>query len=78
MELEDFVDDYCNIDLVANYRYKVIWNLKNLFPFLSNRILVKSRIIKEGGILEILEIKRMELNKFKMDENVCSFRLGKF
>lgn len=78
MELEDFVDDYCNIDLVANYRYKVIWNLKNLFPFLSNRILVKSRIIKEGGILEILEIKRMELNKFKMDENVCSFRLDKF
>lgn len=78
MELEDFVDDYCNIDLVANYRYKVIWNLKNLFPFLSNRILVKSRIIKEGGILEILEIKRIELNKFKMDENVCSFRLDKF
>lgn len=78
MELEDFIDDYCNIDLVANYRYKVIWNLKNLFPFLSNRILVKSRIIKEGGILEILEIKRMELNKFKMDENVCSFRLDKF
>lgn len=78
MELEDFVDDYCNIDLVANYRYKVIWNLKNLSSFLSNRILVKSRIIKEGGILEILEIKRMELNKFKMDENVCSFRLGKF
>lgn len=76
MELEDFVDDYCNIDLVANYRYKVIWNLKNLSSFLSNRI--KSRIIKEGGILEILEIKRMELNKFKMDENVCSFRLDKF
>lgn len=53
----------------------VTWNSKNLSLFSSNRIVVESRTSNKGIIEgEILEIKEMELNRIKIDENACSTR----
>lgn len=50
-------------------------NSKNLSLFSSNRIVVESRTSNKGIIEgEILEIKEMELNRIKIDENACSTR----
>lgn len=63
--LEEFADAIacCNSDLVENHRCKVTWKI-SLFFYQIESWRTSNKIIEEE-ILEILEIKKMELNKFK-------------